>query len=992
MNTFEPGTLVRCREREWVVLPSDTPEVMRLRPLGGQEYEQIGIYLPLSRALGTDQITPAIFPAPDPDGAGDYISARLLRDASRLTFRSGAGPFRSLGRLNVRPRPFQLVPLLMALRLDPVRLLIADDVGIGKTIEAGLIAREMLDRGEIRRMAVICPPHLCEQWQRELADKFGIEAEVVRSGTLARLEKNLPPGDKTIYEHYPALVVSIDFVKSDTRKDSFIRGCPEFVIVDEAHTATRSGGKGSTTQQRHELLRELADNPKRHLLLLTATPHSGIEDAFLSLLELLKPDFARLNLNALSEGARREMAQHFVQRRRVDVQQWLGKDDLTPFPTRQSLEESYKLNSSIEYQKLFLDIYDFAYGIFSGTVGNQGRTAWHTRIRHWTALALLRCVLSSPAAAEATLRVRASKVAGNFPEQELTVAEENSEFLGQFVFDYSQQEVAQDFEPLTLLDEGEALLDQNERAKLQRFIGRATRLRGEADPKLLHALGRLTGLVQAGFQPIVYCRYIATAEYLAEELKKRMAKQFPDLQIVAITGKSSEEEREQRIAELSSNPRRLLVATDCLSEGINLQNAFNAVVHYDLPWNPNRLEQREGRVDRYGQPSPVVRTLLFYAGDNIIEKAVMDVLIRKAREIHRTLGISVPLPADSESVVEAVVRTIFQEQPRPQQLTLFESDRQTNFNELGPDGFDLQALNASWDEALEREKVSRTRFAQHAIKPEEVAQELYESDAALGSPLTVLEFVRSACERLNNPLKLEEKHAVSARAIWRLTLHGLPEPVRERLTGIFKPKKNAGGEVLITFDTPVQEGVYLVNRLHPLTEGLADYMLSAALDSQTGTTAFAPAARCGVVRTTEVSRRTTLVMLRLRHLITTQDKPVPLLSEELLVAAFEGRPDTAITWLAEKEALRLLNEVLPAGNVSAAEAQERLKDTLGWLPAMSAEFDRLAERRAATLLESHRRVRQVTRTGRVSVRPQLPVDVLGLYVYLPVPKGLAAKS
>src|SRR5581483_3134933 len=100
---------------------------------------------------------------PDPADVGDARSARLLRDALRLTFRSSAGPFRSFGRIAVEPRPYQLVPLMMSLKLDPVRLLIADDVGIGKTIEAAVIARELFDRGEIRRLTVLCPPHLAEQ-------------------------------------------------------------------------------------------------------------------------------------------------------------------------------------------------------------------------------------------------------------------------------------------------------------------------------------------------------------------------------------------------------------------------------------------------------------------------------------------------------------------------------------------------------------------------------------------------------------------------------------------------------------------------------------------------------------------------------------------------------------------------------------------------------------------------------------------------------------
>src|SRR4029077_14524847 len=124
-----------------------------------------------------------------PSEAGDFRSGRWLRDALRLGFRSSAGPFRSFARLGVEPRPYQLVPLLLAFKLDPVRLLIADDVGIGKTIEAGLIVRELIDRGEVRRFAVLCPPQIAEQWQGELASKFHLEAELVLPGTVTRLEK-----------------------------------------------------------------------------------------------------------------------------------------------------------------------------------------------------------------------------------------------------------------------------------------------------------------------------------------------------------------------------------------------------------------------------------------------------------------------------------------------------------------------------------------------------------------------------------------------------------------------------------------------------------------------------------------------------------------------------------------------------------------------------------------------------------------------------------
>src|ERR1019366_6984918 len=153
-----PGTLVHARGREWMVLPESTDELLIVRPVGGLDEEITGILPAVERVESTS------FPLPTRDDLGDFASGQLLREAARLSTRAAAGPFRSFGRIAAEPRPYQLVPLMMALKLDPVRLLIADDVGIGKTIEAALIARELLDRGEVRRVAVLCPPPLAEQW------------------------------------------------------------------------------------------------------------------------------------------------------------------------------------------------------------------------------------------------------------------------------------------------------------------------------------------------------------------------------------------------------------------------------------------------------------------------------------------------------------------------------------------------------------------------------------------------------------------------------------------------------------------------------------------------------------------------------------------------------------------------------------------------------------------------------------------------------------
>jgi len=391
--------MVRARNREWVVLPSDDPEVLRVRPLGGTDDDACGLYLPLE---GGD-ITSASLGPPDARHLGNATAAGLLRDAVRLGFRSAAGPLRSIARVAVEPRPYQLVPLLMALRLEPVRLLNGDDVGIGKTIEAVLIARELLDPGEIRRLTVLCPPHLCEQWQRELHEKFHLDAVVVRPGTTPALERGLPL-DRSLFEEYPITVVSIDFIKSDRRRQSFVQTCPEFVIVDEAHIAAQASGAGSAQQQRHSLLRELAADASRHLVLVTATPHSGDENAFASLVGLLVPQL-RDAVASVAYGAgtreREQLARHFVQRRRGDINHYLAAHTL--FPKRESQEIMYVLTPS--YHTLL----DYTRELVRDA---RHLSRFHQRVRWWAALALLRCIGSSPDAAAVALRTRAAQPEG----------------------------------------------------------------------------------------------------------------------------------------------------------------------------------------------------------------------------------------------------------------------------------------------------------------------------------------------------------------------------------------------------------------------------------------------------------------------------------------------------------------------------------------------------------------------------------------------------
>lgn len=936
--SYAVGSLVKARRREWVVLPGSTDDLILLRPLGGTEDEVTGIYTPLER------VEPARFDLPDPTQPGDYRSCRLLRDAIKLGFRSSAGPFRCFGKIAVEPRPYQLVPLLMALKLDPVRLLIADDVGIGKTIEACLIAREMIDRGEVERLAVLCPPALAEQWQSELREKFHLEAELVLPSTASRLERNCRVG-QSLFDLYPMVIVSMDFIKSDRRRDEFLRTCPELVIVDEAHTCAADESTRSTRHQRHELVKGLASDKNRHLILVTATPHSGKEAVFRSLLALLDPDFANLPQDLSgkeNETHRRRLAAYFVQRRRGDIQNYL--DAKTSFPLREEVEVTYKLSQ--EYRSLFTKVLEFAR---QTVIDAQGSKKHHQRVQWWSALALLRSLASSPAAAAATLRARAAVA-------DTETAEDADEVGRRTVLDLMDDESieAVDVVPGSNTELDEAAIS---RRRLLELAREAEGIKGAKDEKIKKAIKILEELISSGYSPIVFCRFIDTAEYVADQIRSYFKK---SVEVIAVTGNLPPAEREQRVRQLEQSEKRILVCTDCLSEGINLQERFDAVFHYDLSWNPTRHEQREGRVDRFGQPREKVRVVTYYGTDNQIDGIVLDVLIRKHKAIRHSLGISVPVPVDPNSVIEAIFEGLLLrgESASAEQQLLFEDF----FKPKKEDLFN------KWDSSVEREKRSRTVFAQETIKVEEVVRELDSARKAVGSGVDVAFFTKEV-------LKAHRAVVSNGKTI-RVDLKESPRALREAIGNTEKFQA--------CFELPAQSGQIYLSRTHPIVEGLASHVLDTALDSRSDSIAR----RCGVIRTRQVSQRTTVLLSRFRfHIITRRNNQErQLLAEDCQLLAFAGS-STSPEWL---DASFIENLVLaePDGNVVLEQAIEFLRKLLGSIDSIHPYLEQASQRRAKELLEAHRRVRVASRSTGVShsVEPQLPVDLLGVYIYLPLAK------
>ena len=913
--TFAPGDLVFARGREWVTLPSPDDEALHLRPLSGTEAD-VQIIHP---ALEREPVRPARFELPTTDEIATQDGAHLLSEALRLSLRRGAGPFRSAARLGFEPRAYQLVPLLMALRLLIVRLLIADDVGIGKTIEAGLILRELIDRGEIDRLAVLCPPHLVEQWTGELKTKFDIDAVAVTAASAARLERSLP-ASQTLFDAYPYTVVSLDYIKAERRRDSFARACPALVVVDEAHACV---GTHENRQQRFELLRRLAANHERHLILLTATPHSGDEAAFSRLLSLLDEQFADGAFD--SDAARVRLARHFVQRRRIDITGRGWGEDRT-FPRHETAECPYDLNN--DHRSFHDAVLDYCLGVVEGAGPDQR----HLRLAFWGTLALMRCVGSSPAAAASALRNRLAADPDRLEEQ---------------VFDDDADEAdAVDVEPASGLEED---------APLATLVAQAEQLAKKPDPKLDAVTKTLKPLITDGANPVVFCRFIATAEHVADGLHKA----FPKLRIETVTGELTPEERRARVEAMGDAEQRLLVATDCLSEGVNLQGLFDTVIHYDLSWNPTRHQQREGRVDRFGQSKPVVRSVLLYSPDSAIDGAVLDVILRKAEAIRKATGVTVPLPDERGAVTGALMNAVMLRKGRTRQLAL-------DFGLAG----DAKKIEMQWRNAEEGERKSRARFAQNVLKPEEVAPEWQRWRDLLGTPDQVRRFVERAMSRLDAPLEPEKGGTLRAH------LAALPEAVKERLAS-----RGLEGTVRLGFEEPPPTGTEIVTRSQPLPAVLAESLLEGALDP--ASSPVSSLGRAGAWPTLSVKAVTTIALLRLRYkFIVHGRRERLLLAEEAGALAFEGAGVHPV--LAGEPARALLE--YPATGELATVARERLVNQARERIAVAFEgaVVAYARERAEALAEDHARVRAAAAgSARVSVEPIIPADIIGLYVLVP---------
>jgi len=574
--------------------------------------------------------------------------------------------FQAPYRAGIEVMAYQLEPLRKALRMPRVNLFIADDVGLGKTIEAGLIVRELLMRGKVRRIVVICPPSVVRQWHDEMEERFGLPFCIYDRDfvTACRRERGYGINPFTTHTRFilSQAVVRDEAYAAPLRDWLGVFSGGSLLILDEAHNAAPASASKYATDSK--LTRGIRDLARRfeHRLFLSATPHNGHSNSFAALLEILDPQrFCRgvpvkspkvldaVMVRRLKRDLR-EVAADFPEREVIPI----VVDDLPD--DAPELELSRLLQ---EYRKL-----------------REQRLRSATRSRQAAAMlvvtSLQKRLLSSIEAFARTLGVHRKAMRRQAEEAPPPLAPEPARPVSYSLLaqapgsddehaGVSEEEVDQEadaqVEQATDASAAPGTELGPELALLDRMTGIAAQARYQADSRVDRLLAwvrehQCQDLGQDGAEwtdtrVLIFTEYADTKRYLVEQLSAAVGDPAEAARrIDTFHGGMGEERRESIKAAFNSEPAdhpcRILVATDAAREGINLQNHCADLFHFDVPWNPSRMEQRNGRIDRKLQRAKVVHCHYFLLPQRA-EDRVLDVLVRKTGTIHRELGSLSPV-------------------------------------------------------------------------------------------------------------------------------------------------------------------------------------------------------------------------------------------------------------------------------------------------------------------------------------------------------------
>ena len=652
-NIPEAGRLARVRDRIWLIsdvsfsddVISNSATLVTLESLEDSdqgsktsvifEREVDFQVLPenILPDIGNSLDTPAVFDS--------FVNALRWTNKSIL----GGGVIRAPFYGAIQQQTFQLEPVIKALSMPRISLLIADDVGLGKTIEAGMIIQELILRGKARRILLVCPASLQLQWQWEMENKFGLDFKIVDSNQITKFKReygiNVNP-----WLAFPRIIASMDFIKMEGRKTEFLRSCEvnsgkyirswDLLVVDEAHNAMPQPTKEYyRDSDRTKMLNEIGRHFE-HKIFLTATPHNGRKESFVAFLDMLDPlSFNRGEDPALNKASfKRRLDRIMVRRLKrgpTGVKDSLGRAmfagrEIVPLDIDPSEDEKKSLNLLNQY------IHQRVRG---GENGEKNRPV------EFAMTILKKRLLSSPRAFYNSIVVHTQHLndANDSPLYlKLIVDRLDEDWDNDVVREQTEQELIS------------ATAADNGKNNLSELINVASRLRNKPDSKVKELIRWIDNNLKENGRwnrerVVIFSEFKDTMEYITDQLIDHGVEEERILQLYGGMEMGKREAIKAMFeTDPDESPARILVATDAASEGINLQQHCRYMFHMEIPWNPIRLEQRNGRIDRHGQSRDVTIYHPVYRNDS--DSQFLKTIVRKVEQIREDLTTMNPVIAD----------------------------------------------------------------------------------------------------------------------------------------------------------------------------------------------------------------------------------------------------------------------------------------------------------------------------------------------------------
>lgn len=713
------GQIIEMRNRLWRVDEFSENELFAT-PING-DYNDKRVFL-----RDVENIKPAELDKISADLVGDFHAQRMLLYAYQFDLMHGSAPFLSLQRSAVIPFNYQMVPLVLALEKSQARILIADDVGLGKTIEAGLIISELKQRGKVKRILILTPANLKEQWQEALEYFFHIDSRIISSLSRKEYEKQLPAGANP-WQYFQVVIASIDYAKAPEVKHLIQEQQWDLLLVDEVHLCARPHATFGESKQmkRYELIRDLGKLVP-NVLFLTATPHNGYTDSFASILEILNKEIVRVTSG--NTFLNKPAAKYNVcQRNRKKLEEWYKKQKKnSPFPKRITQEIFVDVTES----KKLLACYNQVLEYGDRLLYNSQNSGKQYNIATWVAFHLQKRAISSPYALVKSLENRLSSL-----QSKIEVSETEEDVFSGSVQDLLFEDRITDEMASSKLDK--ELFDETDKLLLEDLLRNAQLIKPADDVKLQELKGKvLPELLQIDPKVILFTKYKDTLDYLESNLSEA------DFDIFTMHGDLSLNKRHEIFMHFENSKKGILIATDVISEGLNLQRLSSCIIHYELPWNPNRLEQRNGRVDRIGQLKDIVNIRTFVL-DKTLDKDILDLLITKANNIREDRGYSAAYFGDEE-YIKSVLQEATQRNRKRRKKNVQEGP--TLFDAIGQDKVKEAVIKSiSKDEEDQRlKKIDEESFYDSLnIDLPEIDKRIAETQAIVGSKSDIEQFVKS---------------------------------------------------------------------------------------------------------------------------------------------------------------------------------------------------------------------------------------------------------